>query len=92
MCTKVRWAYRTITKMRPTKMTLSVLRLDETRKAERISLHTAPVVQINLVEGIQELHEAIRCGSLRLRELDEEWERMRRTSERLDEEIRKINS
>ena len=59
---------------------------------EKISSGTAPVVWTNLSKGFRQLHEAIWHGSLRLRELDKEWARLRRKNVRLDEEIRKIKS
>lgn len=49
---RVRWAFRTINKLRHAKMTPSALRSDETRKAERISPRIAPAVWTNLGKGI----------------------------------------
>lgn len=71
-------------------MTLSALRPDETKKVEIISSITVPAVWTNLCKGIRQLQEAIWHDSLRLRELDEEWARLRRKSVRFDKEISKI--
>ena len=43
-------------------------------------------------KAIWRLQEAIQHESLKLRELDEEWSRLRRKSVILDEEIRKLNT
>lgn len=70
----VRWAYKTIIKRRGVKVILSMVRRDGTKKTD----------------GIWLLQEAIRSGSRRLPEIDEEWARLRRKSVMLDEEIRKM--
>jgi len=83
----------TINKTRCVKMALSTIRHDGTRKVERMSPSTTPTIWTeheDLGKGIKWLQEAIWRGSLRLRELDEEWTWLRRKSMMLDEEIRKL--
>lgn len=74
-------------------MTPTLMRQDETKRAEKNPQTTAPAVgtgREDLGKGIRQSQEVIRWESLKLHELDKDWARKRKKTMTIDEEIRKL--